>query len=76
MDLVDELLRNVPESWEASEGSAESIIIEYVRALEVRLDALAGPGAREPYPEDEDGAPLPDALTDPTGYAQAVRRGK
>ena len=41
-DLIDELQRNIPQEWEASEGSAESIVVEYVREIERRLLALGG----------------------------------
>jgi hypothetical protein len=41
-DFIDELQRNIPQEWEASEGSAESIVIDYVRALEKRVTALGG----------------------------------
>ena len=41
-DLIEELQRNIPQEWEASEGSAESIVIDYVREIERRLVALGG----------------------------------
>jgi hypothetical protein len=28
-DLIEELQRNIPQEWEASEGSAESIVIDH-----------------------------------------------
>jgi hypothetical protein len=69
-DLVDEILSGVPESWDGDDG-AESIAINYVRTIEARLIALGG--STERYPEDGDGAPLPDALADPDGFARATR---
>jgi hypothetical protein len=71
-EFVDEILSGCPQSWESSEGDAESIAVEYVRALEARLTALAGEGALEHDPEDVDGAPLPDPVGDPAGYAMAA----
>lgn len=50
-DLLEELQRNIPEEWGASEGDAESIVVDYVREIERRLLALGGSLAR--YPEDE-----------------------
>ncbi len=41
-NLLDTLCRNIPEEWEASEGSAESIVVEYVQEIEKRLLALGG----------------------------------
>jgi hypothetical protein len=40
--FIEELLRNTPESWGSSEGSAESIVVDYIRALEARVQALGG----------------------------------
>lgn len=42
-EWTEELMKNIPESWGSSEGSAESIILEYLRALEARLREN-GPG--------------------------------
>jgi X-X-X-Leu-X-X-Gly heptad repeat protein len=39
-DLVDDLLANCPESYEASEGSPEAIAISYVRDLEKLRDGI------------------------------------
>jgi hypothetical protein len=36
-DLIEGLQRNIPQDWEASEGSAESIVVGYVREIERRL---------------------------------------
>lgn len=58
--FIEALQSNIPQEWEASEDSAESIIIEYVTAIERRLLALGGSLSR--YPEDEDGAPLPQSV--------------
>jgi hypothetical protein len=41
-DLIGDLQRNIPEEWEASEGSAESVVTEYVHEIERRLLALGG----------------------------------
>jgi sRNA-binding carbon storage regulator CsrA len=41
-DFIERLMRNIPEAWGSSEGSAESIVIDYVRALEARLTAAGG----------------------------------
>lgn len=41
-EFVDELQRNIPQEWEASEGSAESIVLDYVHALEKAVDLLGG----------------------------------
>jgi DNA-binding MarR family transcriptional regulator len=49
--FLGDLLRNTPEGWEASEGSAESIAVEYVHELERRVVALGG--SLERHPEDE-----------------------
>jgi hypothetical protein len=46
--LIEELQRNIPQDWEASEGSAESIVIDYVREIERRLLALGGSLERWP----------------------------
>lgn len=40
--LVEKLMANMGESWESSEGSAESILVEYVRTLELRVAQLGG----------------------------------
>lgn len=40
--LIEEIMSNMSEAWGASEGSAESIVIDYVRALEKRVVALGG----------------------------------
>lgn len=50
-DLIDELQRNIPHEWEASEGSAESIVVDYVREIERRLLALGG--SLDRWPGDE-----------------------
>jgi hypothetical protein len=52
-DLIEQLQRNIPQEWEASEGSAESIVIDYVHEIERRLIALGGSLAR--WPEDTEG---------------------
>lgn len=36
-EFIEDLMKNIPESWGSSEGSAESIISEYLHALEERL---------------------------------------
>jgi hypothetical protein len=41
-DLADQIMSNMSENWEAGEGSAVSIVIDYVRALEKRVLALGG----------------------------------
>lgn len=41
-DFIDRLQSGIPESWESSEGSAESICVEYVREIELRLIARGG----------------------------------
>jgi hypothetical protein len=71
-EFVNEILKNAPQEWEASEGAAESIAIDYVRALEARLVAFGGDGMLYPHPEDEDGAPLPDAATKPWRFLPAA----
>lgn len=48
--FIEDLQRNIPQEWEASEGSAESIVIEYVREIERRLLALGG--SLDRCPED------------------------
>lgn len=53
-DLIEELQRNIPQGWEASEGSAESIVVDYVREIERRLIALGG--SLERWPEDAEEA--------------------
>lgn len=50
-NLIDELQRNIPQEWEASEGSAESIVVDYVREIERRVLALGGSLDRHPEPE-------------------------
>jgi hypothetical protein len=40
-ELIDELLKNVPESWDGDD-SPDSIIVAYVRALEERVRQLGG----------------------------------
>lgn len=40
--FVEALMTNISEDWGAGEGSAESIVIDYVRALEKRLEVLGG----------------------------------
>jgi hypothetical protein len=62
-DLIEQLQSNIPESWGASEGSAESICIDYMREIERRLIDLGG--SLERWPEDEDGAPLPTGVPIP-----------
>jgi hypothetical protein len=47
-DWINDLLRDTPEVWEASEGSAESIITEYLHTLEQRVIAAYGPDGLEP----------------------------
>jgi hypothetical protein len=49
-ELIEKLMSNIPQSWESGEGSAESIVIDYVREIENRLIALGG--SLEQYPED------------------------
>ncbi len=49
-NLIDELQRNIPQEWEASEGSTESIVIDYVHEIERRL--LAAGGSLERHPEE------------------------
>jgi hypothetical protein len=41
-EFIDMLQANIPEEWEASEDSAESIVLDYVHALEQRVKALGG----------------------------------
>ena len=41
-DFVDLLQSGIPRSWESSEGSAESICVDYVREIERRLVARGG----------------------------------
>ena len=50
--FIEALQSNIPQGWESSEGSAESIVLEYVREIERRLQALGG--SLERYPEDGD----------------------
>ena len=42
IDVIEQILSNMPEDWEASEESAESLCVAYVRALEKRVEALGG----------------------------------
>jgi hypothetical protein len=55
--FVEQLTAFVPESWESSEGSAESIVVEYVRAISERVCGLGGSLERVP-----DDAPAPKLL--------------
>lgn len=71
-ELIDTLQTHIPQEYEASEGSAESIIVEYVAVVTARLRALVGEAGLAPYPEDADGAPLPDAVAEPDAYRAAV----
>lgn len=48
--LIEDLMRNIPEGWGSSEGSAESIVVDYVREIERRL--LAAGGSLERWPEE------------------------
>lgn len=48
---IEDLLTNTPESWGSSEGSAESIVSDYLHELERRVVALGG--SLEQWPEDE-----------------------
>lgn len=41
-EFVEALMTNISEDWGASEGSAESIVLDYVRALEKAVDLLGG----------------------------------
>ena len=70
--FVRELSACLDESWESTEGSAESIIMDYVLAISARLRALVGDAGMVRHPEDADGAVLPDAATDSHGYRMAV----
>lgn len=47
-DLIEKLTLNIPEEWESSEGSPESICVDYLREIERRLLALGGSLARWP----------------------------
>lgn len=47
-ELIEALMINIGEDWESSEGSAESITIEYVREIERRLIARGGSLDRHP----------------------------
>ncbi len=51
-DMVQELMTNMPESWDGDE-SAEALVIEYVHQLEIRLDELGGSLERYPEPDEE-----------------------
>jgi len=42
IDVIEQILSNVPEDWEAGEESAESVCVAYVRALEKRVKTLDG----------------------------------
>lgn len=70
-ELIAKLQAHIPEAWEASEGSGESIVLEYVEAITARLRALGGEAALARYPEDADGTPLPDAALAPVPYREA-----
>ena len=70
--LIEKLTSFIPEEYEAGEGSAESIIVEYVETVTARLRALVGDVGLARYPEDADGAPLPDARLEPMRYRSAV----
>lgn len=50
-EWIEDLLRNTPESWGSSEGSAESIISDYLHELERRVQALGGSLERWPGAE-------------------------
>lgn len=50
--FVEALQSNIPQDWESSEGSAESIVLDYVREIERRLIALGG--FLERHPQDGD----------------------
>lgn len=41
-EFIEQLQSGIPQSWESSEGSAESICVEYVREIERRLIARGG----------------------------------
>jgi hypothetical protein len=69
LDLIDAILGSAPESWDGDEAG-HAIALDYVAALNWRLDALRVP--REKYSEFPDGSVWPDPRTDPHGYADAV----
>lgn len=71
-EFLGKLLQHVDDSWESTEGAAESIVLDYVAAITARLRALVGEAGLARYPEDADGAPLPDAATEPAAYRMAV----
>jgi hypothetical protein len=50
-DLIEQLMRNISEDWGSSEGSAESIVVDYVREIERRL--IAAGGSLERHPEED-----------------------
>ncbi len=68
-DTIDKILLNVPEDWD-NEAAATSIVLDYVRELEARLDAMRVPRCK--YPEDADGAPWPNPSQDPNAFADAA----
>ncbi len=70
-ELIAKLQAHISQEWEASEGSGESIVLEYVEAITARLRALGGEAALARYPEDVDGAVLPDAALAPVPYREA-----
>lgn len=40
-DLIDMLMRDMPDSWDGDEG-AETLVVQYVREIERRLTAAGG----------------------------------
>ena len=50
-EFIEQLQLGIPESWESSEGSPESICLDYVQEIARRLVALGG--SIERHPEDE-----------------------
>jgi hypothetical protein len=48
-DLIEQLMSGIPESWDG-DGSAESIVVEYMREIERRL--VAARGSLERWPEE------------------------
>ncbi len=68
-DVVDGILDMAPESWDG-EDAAVSIALGFTREMVARLLALRVP--LDKHPEDPDGAPWPDARTDPNGFADAA----
>jgi hypothetical protein len=69
--LIDALMAHMGESWDGDQG-AESLVADYAEAVTARLRALVGEAGLARYPEDADGAPLPDAATEPDAYRAAV----